>query len=311
MIEAKIFSGTANIDLATRVSAILKTPLSPVLSKRFSDGNIYVRLGEELNEQKTVFMQTLGLKGVNNYLVELVFMLDGAKRAGAREQVVVLPYFSYGKADRIEDAGTSLRSAVCAQMLEQAGASKVIILDVHAEKTLAYFNVPAINLSPVPLFVAYLQKLNLGTGVGVVSPDQGYLATAKNYALALGGESFGGHKTRRDDLEYVADITIKGDFEGKNLVVVDDFTTSGNTLLYLVELLKNRGAKRIIVAVTHCLLSSIAFERVMNAPLDALITTNSVVNSGINLNHPKLTVLDCAPVLAAAIKTALRGAQTR
>jgi ribose-phosphate pyrophosphokinase len=300
MLKTKFFSGTANLTLAQAVAQNLKITPTPLLSKRFSDGNLYVQFSDSVKDQSCVVLQSLGLQNVNDDFMELLFILDALKRAQSRERLVVLPYFSYAKADRLEHPGTSLRAQVCAQCLQQAGATKLLALDLHSPKIAEYFQIPVINLSPVPFFIQHLKSLALTNPI-FVSPDQGYQATAQNYGLALGCPAVAGKKTRRDDQEHVADIKLKGDFADKTAIIVDDFTTSGNTLIFLVNRLRELGAKQIIVCVTHYLPNLEASTRLLNCGLDQLITTNSLINSDLTPSHPKVTQLDIAPLLATAI----------
>ena len=296
-----LFFGSSHVLLGSKIAQQLNVPLSPMVSKYFSDGNLYVHL-THIHPQQNVLIQSLGLTAVNNHFLELLFMLDALRRAGSNQNIVVLPYFSYAKADRLEHSGTSLRSQVCATCLQQMGAGKIITLDLHSPHVATYFKIPVINLSPVNFFYKKLRSQLAGKNLVVVSPDQGYHQRACEYGQLFSCPVYSGQKKRRDNNEHIAQITLKGDFENKTVLVVDDFTTSGNTLQYLSKILHRQGAREIMVVVTHCLLNQTALKKLLAAPIDKLITTNSLANPIFNGAPPQLECYNLANFLASTIR---------
>lgn len=301
MSKFAIFSGSSNLPLAEKIALDLHTPLSPSLKKSFSDGNLYTQL-TTIHPHTNILIQSLGLSSVNQHLVELLFMLDALKRAGSQHNLLLMPYFSYAKADRLEEPGTSLRSQVCANCLQMAGADKIITLDLHSERVNNYFTIPIINLSPSQFFTQQIKNYLPTDNLVVVSPDQGYQKRGREYAKLLACAFSCGQKIRKDHQENIAQIIINDDLSGKNVLVVDDFTTSGNTLLFLIKLLKQKGAKDIYLAITHCLTSRINLEKILHAPIKKFFTSDSVFNPALAKKHDKLHCFSVANLLAKTVR---------
>lgn len=304
MSEFAIFSGSANLPLAEKIAHQLNTPLSESFTKSFSDGNLYVKLNN-IHPHTNLVIQSLGLPAVNQHLLELLFMLDALKRANSQNNLLLLPYFSYAKADKLEESGTSLRSQVCANCLQAAGASNIITLDLHSERVSSYFTIPLINLSPCQFFTGQLKKYLPTDNLVVVSPDRGYQKRAREYAKLLACNYSCGKKIRKDHQENIAQITINDNLSGKNVLVVDDFTTSGNTLLFLIKLLKQKGVKDIYLAITHCLASPANLTKILSAPIKKFFTSNSLANPALAKKHYKLHCFSVASLFAQAIREQL------
>lgn len=304
MSEFAIFSGSANQPLAEKIAHYLNTSLSESFTKNFSDGNLYVKLNN-IHPHTNLLIQSVGMSAVNQQLLELLFMLDALKRAGSQNNLLLMPYFSYAKADKLEEPGTSLRSQVCANCLRVTGASKIITLDLHSERVSNYFTIPLINLSPCQFFTRQLKKYLPTDNLIVVSPDKGYQKRAREYAKLLACGFSCGEKIRKDHQENIAQITINDNLLGKNALVVDDFTTSGNTLLFLIKLLKQKGVKDIYLAITHCLASSANLAKILDSPIKKFFTSNSLANPALAKKHHKLHCLCIAHLFAQTIREQL------
>ncbi len=296
-----IIPGTSHPQFASTLAQKLNYNFSPPFIKKFSDGNTFVRLAHNLTSTNYI-LQTIAGKKANDHFMELLFLLNAAKLSTSQHHHVIMPFFSYAKSDKLDGPGTSLRSQVCAQCLQVAGANSIITLDLHSPKVLDFFTIPITNLAPHPLFLSYLRTQNELIDPIIVSPDQGYQLSAQKYAQELDCPFAIGQKSRLDDQENIDKIIIDGDFAHKTAIIVDDYTTSGNTILYLAQLLKKRKAKKIIACITHCLLDSSALLKIKRSPLDLIITTNSVFRSTISPTlAPKIITLDCSDLFATAI----------
>lgn len=304
-----LITGTSHPQFASILAQRLNLPLIQPFIKKFSDGNTFVRLPRDLSLAPNVFLQTIAGAKANDYFMELLFLLNAAHYARNPHNLVLLPFFSYGKSDKLDGPGTSLRSQVCAQCLEATNAHSLLTLDLHSSKVLDFFTIPVTNLTPHALFLEFLRTQALINPI-IVSPDQGYQLSAQKYAQMLNCPFALGQKTRLDDQENIDKITLQGDFTNKTAIIVDDYTTSGNTILYLAHLLQKRKVKKIIACVTHCLLNSTALKQLCQSPLDLIITTNSVPPAADYHPSSKLIILDCTKLFATALIAALPQAPT-
>ena len=296
-----IIPGSSHPQFASILAQKLNYDFSPPFIKKFSDGNTFVRLAS--NSASTNFiLQTIAGEKANDHFMELLFLLNAAQFSPNHQNHIIMPFFSYAKSDKLDGPGTSLRSQVCAQCLQVTGANSIITLDLHSPKVLDFFTIPITNLAPHSLFLSYLQTQDELIDPIIVSPDQGYQLSAQKYAQELNCPFAIGQKSRLDDQENIDKIIIEGDFAHKTVIIVDDYTTSGNTILYLAQLLKKRKAKKIIACITHCLLDNSALLKIKRSPLDLIITTNSVFRPAISpALTPKIITLDCSELFAAAI----------
>ena len=298
MQAIKIFAGSAGNDFAQKLATRLQTKVCPGIVEHFSEGNILVKTETPVLHQKTLIVQTLWGEHLSDNFLELLFWLDALKRADAAEVTAIIPYFSYAKADKQEDIGvTSLRARVCADCLQAAGATRVITMDLHSPSIPGFFQIPVTNLSAIDVFCDYLRQTDLSNGV-VVSPDAGFAKQARKYAAKLGLPCAIGDKNR-PELNGLAEILeIVGEVKNKNCFIFDDFTTSAGTLADVARALKERGAAKIVAAVTHAPLTQKALQRLEASPIEKLLTTNTTDNQAIFLQSKKIVVLDVTAAFA-------------
>jgi ribose-phosphate pyrophosphokinase len=277
----------------------LDCPLGESTVIRFSDGNTFVRIDESVRDCAVYLVQPIGM-APNDEFVEILFWLDAFKRASAFSVTLVMPYFGYAKGDKKDEPRVSIRARVCADCMETAGADRVMIMDLHASQIQGFFKISMDHLYAMPALVQYIKTLDLENMV-VVSPDAGYAKQARRFGAALGLPVAIGDKQRSDHSENAELLEIIGDVEGKNALIVDDFTISGGTLVNLAKQLKARGAKKIIAALSHNIISAKGVEKLENSPIEMVISTDTVPNEHI-VGHDMFKTLSVAPMFAETIR---------
>lgn len=296
----KVFAGSASKVFAEKMAAHLQVPVSKGVSQRFSEGNIFVKVEEDVHHQETLIVQTLSGDNVNNDLMELLFWIDALKRYDAAKITVVIPFFSYAKADKQDGDGTSIRARVIADCLQAAGASKIITMDLHSPSIPGFFQIPVENLSAMKTFADYFRQTDLSETV-VVSPDAGFAKQARKYAVELGLPCVIGDKSRPELLKQKAEILeIMGEVRDKNCLIVDDFTTSAGTLCDIARALRERGAKKIVAAVAHAPIDEKACQRIEESAIEKLVTTNTIENP-VFAKSAKIQVLDVSGEFAKSL----------
>ena len=297
--QVKIFAGSAGREFAERMCKWLDCPLGDSTVIRFSDGNTFVRINESVRDSAVYLVQPIGMSP-NDEFVEILFWLDAFKRASAFSVTLVMPYFGYAKGDKKDEPRVSIRARVCADCMETAGADRVMIMDLHASQIQGFFKISMDHLYAMPALVQYIKTLDLENMV-VVSPDAGYAKQARRFGAALGLPVAIGDKQRSDHTENAELLEIIGDVEGKNALIVDDFTISGGTLVNLAKQLKARGAKKIIAALSHNIISEKGVEKLENSPIEMVISTDTVPNQHI-IGHSMFKTLSVAPMFAETIR---------
>ena len=296
--ELKIFYGSSGEQFAKRMSRYMRVDTGKTKLFRFTEGNTFVKVDEPIREQDFFLVHPIGLDP-NNEFMELVFWIDAAKRASAKSVTVIMPYFSYAKADKKDEPRVSIRGRVCADMLEGVGADRIITMDLHSPQVQGFFTKPVDHLYAMPLLVNKIEQFGLDNLV-VVSPDAGFVADARRYANRIGTSLVIGNKFRSGHDENAAIMEVIGDVKGKNCLIVDDFSISGGTLCHLAERLKLEGANRIFAALSHVLLNAEGVKRIENSPIEKLISTDSVYNECV-LKSPKIELISVAPLFAEAV----------
>jgi len=291
--DMKIFSGTANRPLAERIAKELRQPLGKLLFKRFSDGELWVKYDENIRGVDVFIVQPTNPPAEN--LLELLIMIDAARRASARRITAVIPYFGYARQDRKDQPRVPISAKLVANLLVAAGADRVLTVDLHAAQIQGFFDIPLDHLTATKIFAEYFQKKGLKDLI-LVAPDLGRfksLADRLKASMVLVVK-------RRAAEGKVAIQGVLGEVKGKNLLIVDDIVSSGDTVLKAIAALKQRGAKDIYVACTHALLCGQATKKLQEAPLVKMAVTDTI---GIpeRKRFPKLTILTVAPLLAEAI----------
>lgn len=282
--------------LAKAIADYIGEPLGGVQISRFPDGELFVKIEENIRGQDVFIVQPTCVSP-NESIMELLIMIDAAKRASAARITPVIPFYGYGRQDRKDQPRVSITAKLVANLLVAAGADRLIAMDFHAQQIQGFFDIPVDHLFAAPVIVKHLRQRNLPDLV-VVSPDPGGLKMAYAYANMLGtGLAIVG-KQRKSATEVEA-INVVGEVEGRHVLLVDDLTTTGGTLAGAAALLKQRGALSIKAAVTHCLLNDLGVERLKASPIEELITTDSVPPRTVNGIH--VTRLSVAELLGEAI----------
>ena len=251
--DLAVLAGSGNPKLAKAIAAELDVPLSPCRAHVFSEGNVFVQIQENVRGRDTFIIQGVHYP-VNDNFVELLFWVDALKRASAQQVTAVIPFFSYAKGDKKDEPRVSIRARVCADALEAAGADRVLTMDLHSPQIQGFFNIPVDHLYGRYVISAHVKKLEI-PNLCVCSPDIGFAKDASAYAQLMGVPVVIGNKQRTDHSERAVVLEVIGEVKGKNVLMVDDFTITGNSLISMAELLKQRGALDIYAAVTHGVLS--------------------------------------------------------
>ncbi|MDF2984703.1 MAG: ribose-phosphate pyrophosphokinae [Eubacterium sp.] len=294
----KIFSGSTGKDFAEKVCSYIGTELGKSTARTFSEGNTFVRIEEPVRGQDVYLIQSIGLDP-NNEFVEILFWLDAFKRASANSVTAIIPYFGYAKGDKKDEPRVSIRARVCAECLELAGADRIVTMDLHSPQVQGFFKRPVDNLQGMPLHCEYIKSLNLDNYV-IVSPDAGFAKQARAYSSYLGVPTVIGDKTRSDHSENAKILELIGDVQGKDAVIVDDFTISGGTLADLADMLKNHGARRIFACISHILLNSRGLEKINQSSIEQVIATDTISNP-ILPGSDKIHIISAAPLFADSL----------
>lgn len=293
----KIFSGQSNQPLAEAIAANIGIHLGESIVDQFPDGETYVKIDENVRGADVYVIQSTSPPTNHNYM-ELFIIMDALRRASAQRITAVIPYYGYARQDRKDKPRVPITAKLVANLLVAAGANRILTMDLHAQQIQGFFDIPVDHLYAVPETYKYLKSKNLKDLV-VVSPDAGGIKMAQAYALALNCQLAIVAKQRVSATE-VESITVIGDVEGKNVLLVDDLTETAGTLTSAAKLLKARGAKSVIACVSHAILNQLGIERLRNSNIDELVTTDTVLRppiEGVNV-----TTLSVAGLLGEAIK---------
>lgn len=297
----RIFSGSASIELTKKICRHLGVPVGESQVISFSDGNTYVKVNELVRGDDVYIIQTIGTDP-NNEFMELLFWIDAFNRAGVNSITVIIPFFSYAKADKKDEPRVSIRARVCADCLEVVGVDKVITMDLHSPQIQGFFRKPVDHLRASKLFCDYIKEKELDVGGIIVSPDEGFAKNARYYSNRLKMPLAIGNKQRPNHDEKAEILNVIGDVKGKTAVIVDDFTVSCGTLCGIARTLKKNGAEEIIAFVSHAPLSAQGIAALEDSPISKLVTTDTVYNEH-NLVCEKIEILSVSDLFASAIKT--------
>jgi len=297
--ELKLFSGNANRPLAEEIAQHLHMRLGEADVSRFSDGEVYVQINENVRGQD-VFVVQPTCPPVNDHLMELLVMIDALKRASARRITAVLPYYGYGRQDRKVMPRVPITAKLVADLITTAGCQRVLAVDLHAGQIQGFFDIPVDHLfAAPPVIVDYLAKKDLKDPV-LVSPDAGGVERARAIAKRLNA-GLAIIDKRRDGPNVAVFMYLIGDVKDKDVVVIDDMIDTAGTLLQAVEAVKREGARRVLACAVHGVLSGPAIKRIQSSALEEVVITNSVPLTPDKAN-PKIHVLSVAPLLAEAIR---------
>ncbi len=275
-------------------------PLAPCEAHYFSEGNVFVRVLENVRGKDCYVIQGVH-QPVNDNFMELLFWIDALKRASAQQVTAVIPYFSYAKADKKDEPRVSIRARVCADAIEAAGADRCLMMDLHSPQIQGFFHIPVDHLYGRFVLSRHIQTLKIPDLV-VCSPDVGFAKPASAFANALHVPVVIGNKTRRDHSERAEVLEVIGEVQGKNVLIVDDFTISGGTLIAMADVLKSRGAKDIYAAVSHGVLAKGAAEKIGKSQIKRLFMTDTIEPQQDPLPE-NVSVVSVAKLFAEAIRS--------
>ncbi|MHB8173768.1 MAG: ribose-phosphate pyrophosphokinase [Nitrospirota bacterium] len=297
--ELKLFSGNANIVLAREIADYLGIPLGDAFVATFSDGEINVKINENVRGMDVFAVQPTS-SPVNHNLMELLLMIDAFKRASAKRITAVIPYYGYSRQDRKAQPRVPITARLVADLITTAGAARVLTVDLHAGQIQGFFNVPVDNLFATPVLFDYLKDIGLDDPV-VISPDAGGVERARAFSKRLGG-SIAIIDKRRSAPNEAEVMNIIGDVKGRDALLLDDMIDTAGTITKAVDAIKKNGAKKVMAACSHAVLSGPAIKRLNESELDKVVVTNTIAMDGKQKECPKLKVLTLAPLLGEAIK---------
>lgn len=290
-----IFAGTKSRYLAEKICANLGCPLGNLVVTRFSDGEFAVSYEESIRGRDVFLVQSTFPNSDN--LMELLLMIDAAKRASARQIIAVIPYFGWARQDRKDKPRVSIGAKLVADLLSAAGINRLITMDLHADQIQGFFNVPVDHLYASGIILPYLQSLKI-ENLAIASPDVGGSKRANSYAKYLGCPLVLCNKTRAR-ANVVASMQIIGDVKGKNVVLVDDMVDTAGTITKAADIMKEAGALSVRACATHCVMSGPASERVEESSLDEIVFTDSIPYTN---RCSKVKQLTCADMFAETIR---------
>ena len=293
----RVLTGTGNEPLAAEIAEQLGVPLCKRTINRFADGEVFVRIDENIRGADIFIVQPTNPPAEN--VIELLLILDAVRRASAARITVVLPYFGYARQDRKDQPRVAIGAKMMARMIETCGADRVLGLDFHAHQVQGFFDVPVDHLYAAPVFTAHYRKKGL-TDLVVVAPDVGSAKMARGFAKRLNG-TLAIIDKRRPTANVAEVVNVVGEVEGKDCLIPDDMIDTAGTVSEAARALKALGAKDIYVCATHALLSGPAVERLSKAPIKEVCVTNSIRLPESKL-FPTLHVLSVAELLAKAIR---------
>jgi ribose-phosphate pyrophosphokinase len=296
-LELKIVSGSAHPRLAADICAYLGVPPCDATVSSFPDGETFVKINENIRGRDVFIIQPT-CPPTNQNLMELLILVDAARRSSSARITAVIPFFGYARQDRKDQPRVPITAKLVANLLAAAGVQRVLTMDLHAQQLQGFFDIPVDHLYALPVMINYLQDLGLGDLV-VVSPDVGGVKMASAYAETLKAGLAIVVKRRLSATEIEA-VTVIGEVEGKNVILVDDLTETAGTLVGAAGILREQGARDIYAGVSHAVLTDLAVERLKSSEIKELITTDSVpVRTDVN---SRVKVLSVAELLGEGIR---------
>lgn len=301
-----LLTGRANPKLAESIAGILKKDISQPMNS-FADGEIRVK-GIPVLRNKHVFVIQPTSPSVNDNLMELIFMIDAAKRSSAGEITAIIPYFGYSRQDRKEGPRVPISASVVSKIIENAGADRIFTLDIHTEQAEGFVSIPWDNLYGSYTLLPTIKKLNMDHLV-IASPDKGGVPRATGYGRLLNPEGVAiVYKERDVNMQNVSKIlSMIGDVKGKNVLLVDDMIDTAGTIVNAANFLKENGAKSIRAAATHGLFSGDALQKINDSAIEEVIVTDSIAQREEVVKNKKVTIVSVAPLLAEAISRIWNG----
>ena len=292
---AKIFACTQSTALGKAIADHFGIEVGKVNFSRYSDGEFQPSFEESVRGARIFIIGSTQPSSEN--LMEMLLMLDAAKRASARHITAVMPYFGWARQDRKDKPRVPIGAKLIAKLLESAGATRIITMDLHADQIQGFFEKPVDHLFASTIFLPYINSLNL-SDLTIASPDMGGSKRAYAYSKFLSSDVVICYK-QREKANVISHMELIGNVEGKNVILVDDMVDTAGTLTKAADLMKNRGALSVRAICTHALLSGNAYEKIEQSQLEELIVTDSIPPK---VSHPKVKVLSCAPLFAEVMR---------
>ena len=296
MPAVKIFACTQSTELAGKIARAYGIELGNVIFSRFSDGEFQPSFEESVRGARVFIIGSTHPTSEN--LMEMLLMIDAAKRASAKHITAVMPYFGWAHQDRKDKPRVPIAAKLVANLLETAGATRVITMDLHADQIQGFFEIPVDHLYASTIFVPYIKSLNL-ENLCVASPDMGGSKRAHSYAKFLNSDVVICYKQRKK-ANVIEKMELIGDVEGKNVVLVDDMVDTAGTLVKASEIMKEKGAVSVRAICTHAILSGNAVEKIENSPMEELIVTDSIPHNSL---PKKIHVLSCDKLFADVMRS--------
>jgi len=296
----KIFSGTANEALAEEICDFLGIPRGKATVTRFSDGECYVHIEENVRGADVFVVQPTCFP-VDEHLMELLLMVDAFKRASARRITTVIPYYGYARQDRKDKPRVPVSSKLIADLLTTAGAHRALLVDLHAPQIQGFFNIPVDHMFASPVLVDYFKKMQL-PNLTVVSPDAGGVERARFFAKKIDAALAIVDK-RRTDMNVAEVMHVIGDVKGRTCLIIDDIIDTAGTLVKTADALVKAGAVKVYACASHPVLSGPAIERISKSKLEEVVVTNTIPLTGAAQAEPKIKVLSIAGLLGRTIQS--------
>ncbi|MGB9715215.1 MAG: ribose-phosphate pyrophosphokinase [Thermodesulfovibrionales bacterium] len=296
----KLFTGNAHRELAKDVAKYLSIPVGDATVTKFSDGEIMVRINENVRGTDVFVIQPTCMP-VNRNIMELLLMVDALKRASARRITAVIPYYGYARQDRKVQPRVPISAKLVADLITAAGTSRVLTVDLHAAQIQGFFNIPVDNLYAAPVLLDYVRGNYTHEELVIVSPDAGGVERARSFAKRLQC-SIAIIDKRREAMNVSEVMNVIGEVKNKDTLILDDMIDTGGTTTQAAGALKEKGARRVVAACTHAVLSGSAVDKVNNSVIEELIVTDTIPFDSKKEQCKKLTVLSIAPLLGEAIK---------
>ena len=297
----KIMSGNANLPLACAIAAYLEVPLTDASVRRFADEEIFVEIHENVRGEDVFLLQSTSFPA-NDNLMELLICIDALKRASASRITAVVPYFGYGRQDRKPGPRTPISAKLVANLITEAGADRVLSVDLHAGQIQGFFDIPTDNLYAAPVMAADIQARYGENDLMVVSPDVGGVVRARALAKRLENAPLAIVDKRRERPGESEVMNIIGDVKGRNCILIDDIIDSGGTLCNAAEALLAQGAKSVAAYITHGVLSGAAVARINGSCMKELVITDTIMPTDAAKDSDKIRVLTVAPLVGEAVR---------
>jgi len=297
----KLLTGNSNPTLAKAIAAYLEVPLTDASVRRFADEEVFVEIHENVRGEDVFVIQSTGYPA-NDNLMELLICIDALKRSSARRITAVIPYFGYARQDRKPGPRTPISAKLVANLLETAGANRVLSVDLHAGQIQGFFDIPTDNLFAAPVMAADIQARYGDQSLMVVSPDVGGVVRARALAKRLDNAPLAIVDKRRDKPGQSEVMNIIGDVKGRACILIDDIIDSGGTLCNAAQALMDAGAASVAAYITHGVLSGAAVARVNGSALKELVITDTILGTEAAQGSDRIRILTIAPLIGEAIR---------